>query len=90
MNLFIVYALKNNFKAPSGNVLICEIFSLPMEQGVTQGHMTKMNIRLPYFITTLQLSDNVFKRVEMNQILNNKKGLMYFCTLDDSSIIENS
>ena len=90
MNLFIVYALKNNFKAPVGNVLICEIFSLPMEQGVTQGHMTKMNIRLPYSIATLQLSDNVFKRVKMNQILNKKKGLMYFCTLDDSSIIENS
>lgn len=35
MNLFIVYALKNNFKAPGGNVLICEIFSIPMEQGVT-------------------------------------------------------
>ena len=52
--------------------------------------MTKMNIRLPYSIATLQLSDNVFKRVKMNQILNKKKGLMYFCTLDDSSIIENS
>ena len=35
MSLFIVYALKNSFKAPGGSVLICKIFSLPMEQGVT-------------------------------------------------------
>lgn len=73
MNLFIVYALKNNFKVPGGSVLIYEIFSLPMEQGVMQDYITKKSIRLPYFITTLQPSDNAFKRVKMNQIL--KEGI---------------